>query len=138
MAKNNHSRLGALPAVSVGVICAWAMCLSVIGGLAKLTLAERVGERGIVFLIPLTIAFAVFVGGRIASAAAGGKSTATSLAVGGIYLLFLIVTGMSLDGSFGNVLYNFFGVVIGSGISCALCIKKKGLAPRRKKTLLLK
>ena len=130
--KKNSGSFSKSAALGVAVSSVISLMLSAV--LALLVSKERVDATKVDNSMPFISAISVLIGGVIAGKKWDEKLALLIGAVGLIYLFLLSGAGVLIfDGGFHNLGLRLLAVVVGSGISCAICIRGKGTKGKRKR-----
>lgn len=109
------------------------LCLSLTGAATQLLLSEIIGEGGTEVLIT-TILFLSTMAGNMLMCTYNNKQPVLVSAINIVCVMaIVIISSLSMEGVFENVLFRLGAVMAGTGVSCVLCLKMRSKPKRKKK-----
>ena len=121
--------------VGIGLIVSILIAVVMAMVLAWLVSADRIGENGILFVSPVIVFLAVLVGCVLAGKIQKEKIGVVICVTGVAYLILQICTGiLFFENGFHNIGIHTLAVGFACVIACAICIRGKGIAGKRKRS----
>lgn len=122
--KNKNRTYGNYRTVVVGIVVSILLCLIGLLAIANIVVGAVIGEKGTILLMALCMALSSIVGEQIAVRGVKERKTTFILVIGGTLTAMMVLGGMLIDGKSVGAVWNPCSVVIGTSISCMMCLKK--------------
>jgi len=121
-----------LSGILAGVGFATVICLCGLAFLTQMVLTDKAGEGSAAIAVPILMLGATWCGCMVTASVMKNNSIPGAAATTVVILLFVIISGLAMDGTYKNVLINVCAILSGGIVSCILCLKKRRKVTARK------